>query len=61
MTSPAGGLRRSVPSLPFNQLEIEVDAPDISDDLDDAEINERLTDLATRHRVNTSTNSFIAR
>jgi hypothetical protein len=61
MTSPEGGLRPSIPSLPFSQQEVEIDAPDITDDLDDAELNERLAELASRCRVDRSTNTFIER
>jgi hypothetical protein len=61
MTRPEGGLRPSVPNLPLNHQEIEMDMPGISDDSDDAEIQTRLNDLITRHRVDVSRKEFVPR
>ena len=61
MTFPEGGLRPSVPDLPPNHQEIEIDAPDISEDLEDSEVTRRLTELVRRSRVDVSRKEFVAR
>ncbi|MFP2961648.1 hypothetical protein ACLEPN_28550 [Myxococcus sp. 1LA] len=61
ITAPEGGLRPSVPGLPPYQRQVEIDAPDIADDLDDAEIHRRLRDLGNKYKVDSTGKKFVAR
>ncbi|WP_223638029.1 hypothetical protein [Corallococcus sp. EGB] len=61
VTSPEGGLRPAFAGLPPHQRQVEIDAPDIPEDLDDAEIRRRLKDLGTRYKVDSAGRKFVAR
>jgi hypothetical protein len=60
-TFPEGGARISVPNLPLGHQEIEVDAPDIGDDMDESEVYRRLNGLISDYRVDMSRRQFVAR
>ncbi|WP_338865981.1 hypothetical protein [Myxococcus stipitatus] len=56
-----GGLRPSVPDLPPHQHWVEIDAPEIRDDLDDTEIHQRMRDLRAQFKVDPVGKRFVAR
>lgn len=60
MTMPLDGLRPSLLNLPPTQREVELDAPEISDELDNQEIHARLRDIGERFRVDLAQTSFVA-
>lgn len=53
-TMPTGGLRLSMPTLPVGQREVELDAPDILENMDHHEIHRQLSDLKKRSCVGLS-------
>lgn len=61
VTSPEGGLRPSFGGLQPHHRQVEIDAPDIQEDLDDAEVRRRLKDLGTRYKVDSAGKKFVAR
>lgn len=61
ITVPEGGLRPSVPDLPPHQHWVEIDAPEIRDDLDDTEIHQRMRDLRAQFKVDPVGKRFVAR
>ncbi|KAI3606289.1 hypothetical protein D8I24_2132 [Cupriavidus necator H850] len=61
ITAPDGGLRPSIPDLPLQQRQVEIDAPDISAELDDVEIHRRLRNIMTQYKVDPDGPKFVAR
>ncbi|NLS20746.1 hypothetical protein HGP16_30015 [Rhizobium sp. P40RR-XXII] len=60
-TMPAGGLRLSMPTLPVGQREVELDAPDILENMDHHEIHRQLSDLTKRFCVDLSQDKLVLR
>ncbi len=61
ITMPQGGLRPSIPNLLSRQREVEVDAPDIKEDMDGQEIHRRLIELGKLFTVDFSKTEFVPR
>jgi hypothetical protein len=60
-TAPDGGVRSSVPNLPPELREVEIDAPDITDEMEINEIFRRLRDLKSNYKVDHSARKFVQR
>jgi hypothetical protein len=61
MTMPTDGIRPSLPDLPPGQSEVEIDMPDITDEMYTEELHPRLRELLTQHRVDVARNCFVPR
>jgi hypothetical protein len=61
MTMPTDGIRPSLPGLSPGQSEVEIDVPDITDEMSAKELHSRLRELLTQHRVDVARNRFVSR
>ncbi|HEV7649835.1 MAG TPA: hypothetical protein VGP26_16940 [Actinophytocola sp.] len=61
MSMPHDGFRPSLPGLPPGQQEVEIDVPDLTEDMNDEDRHSRLHELATRYRVDVGRKGFTAR